>query len=60
MKDLVSSMTQDDPKKRPTMDQVVAQFDTIQTRLSRKDLSIGLNHKKNSFFTAFLRGLVGL
>ncbi|KAJ7680929.1 hypothetical protein DFH06DRAFT_1077918 [Mycena polygramma] len=34
MKSLVSDMVQDDPTKRPTIDEVVARFDKIQSSLS--------------------------
>jgi len=32
--DLVRDMVQDDPTQRPTMDQVVVQFETIRKKLS--------------------------
>jgi hypothetical protein len=34
MKDLVASMTQDNPQQRPTMDEVVVRFGNITKRLS--------------------------
>ena len=38
MKDLVESMTQADPSKRPAIDQAKSQFDKIMKSLSQKTL----------------------
>ena len=43
---LIADMVQEDPKKRPTMDEVVARFSEIKNKLSVWKLRSRLIHKK--------------
>jgi hypothetical protein len=61
---LVTDMTQTDPAKRPTMDDVVARYSKLRKTLTRRQSDSRLAGRKESFLTAlykdatvFVRGL---
>ena len=56
MKDLVTDMTQDDPTKRPNMDEVVARFEEIRKGLSRWKLRSRLVRRKDNVVAGIFRG----
>ncbi len=45
MKDLVASMTQDDPSKRPLIEDVLQEFSRIRGSLSKSKLSSAITSK---------------
>ncbi len=49
MKVFIAEMVQEDPTKRPTMDEVVARFSEIKNKLSTWKLRSRLVHKKEIF-----------
>lgn len=53
MRPLVQDMVQDDPTKRPTMDEVVTRFDAIQKGLSWWKLRSRVSPRKDDFLTSF-------
>ncbi|KAF8836451.1 hypothetical protein BDN67DRAFT_974164 [Paxillus ammoniavirescens] len=57
MAGLVNDMVQDDPSKRPTMDEVVARFEGIRRALSRSKLRSRVVSKDESRFDAVFRGI---
>jgi hypothetical protein len=56
MKPLVDDMVQDDPQKRPTMDEVVARFEAIQKSLSSWKLRSRVVPRKDKFFPGIIHG----
>lgn len=56
MKPLVDEMVQDDPKKRPNMDEVVARFETIQASLSSWKLRSRVVPRKDMFYHGIIHG----
>jgi hypothetical protein len=58
MKGLVADMVKDDPKQRPTMDEVVHRFCNIVQRLSSRKLRSRLGKKKEGAFRAVTRSIV--
>ena len=58
MAGLVNDMVQDDPSKRPTMDEVVARFEGIRRALSRSKLRSRVVSKYESRFDALFHGVV--
>ncbi|KDQ23624.1 hypothetical protein PLEOSDRAFT_52821 [Pleurotus ostreatus PC15] len=57
MRPLVSDMTQVDPSKRPTMDEVVERFKTIRKGLGSWKLRSRVVKSKDSYFMGFFRGV---
>jgi hypothetical protein len=57
MKELVADMVQDDPEKRPTMDEVVARFETIRKGLSPWKLRSRVVKENDSVLGGFFRGV---
>lgn len=47
MSDLVASMTQDDPAKRPQIERVLQEFSQIQASLSKKKLRSAITSKNS-------------
>ncbi|KIJ07481.1 hypothetical protein PAXINDRAFT_173467 [Paxillus involutus ATCC 200175] len=58
MAGLVNDMVQNDPSKRPTVDEVVARFVCIRTGLSHSKLRSRVVSKYESRFDALFRGVV--
>jgi hypothetical protein len=58
MKDLVADMVKDDPKQRPTMDEVVTRFSDITKRLSSWKLRSRLGNKKEGALSSMARSVV--
>lgn len=56
MKPLVDEMVQDDPKKRPNMDEVVARFETIRASLSSWKLRSRVVPRKDMFYHGIIHG----
>ena len=56
MKPLVDDMVQNDPKKRPTMDEVVARFETIKASLSSWKLRSRVVPRKDLFYHGIIHG----
>ena len=56
LKPLVDDMVQDDPKKRPTMDEVVARFETIKAGLSSWKLRSRVVPRKDNFVHGIIHG----
>lgn len=56
MRPLVTDMTQADPSKRPTIDEVVERFETIRKGLSSWKLRSRVVKSKDSYFMGFFRG----
>jgi hypothetical protein len=57
MKPLVDDMVQDDPTKRPTMDEVVARFEVIRKNLSSWKLRSRVVDRTDSFTGGVARGV---
>lgn len=55
MQPLVADMVQDDPDKRPTIDEVVERFDNIRASLSAWKLRSRIVHRKDSNIAGFFR-----
>ena len=55
MKPLIGSMIQADPAERPTMDEVVAQFDDIRRGLSQRKLRSRIVHVDEDLFERVVR-----
>ena len=55
MNDLVADMTQDDPTKRPNMDEVVARFEEIRKSLSSWKLRSRLVRRKDNALVGVFR-----
>ncbi|KAI0363375.1 hypothetical protein BV20DRAFT_958445 [Pilatotrama ljubarskyi] len=55
MRDLVGDMVQDDPAKRPTIDEVVERFDKLRASLGERKLRSRVVHKKDSSIVGFFR-----
>jgi hypothetical protein len=58
IKDLVADMVKDDPKQRPTMDEVVIRFGDITKRLSRWKLRSRIGSKKEGALGGIARSIV--
>jgi hypothetical protein len=58
MKSLVTDMVQDDPKQRPTMDEVVTRFDDITKCLSSWKLRSRLGKKKERMLGSLARSVI--
>jgi len=58
IKDLVADMTKDDPKQRPTMDEVVARFGDITKRLSTWELRSRVTNKDERPLRGIIRSVV--
>jgi hypothetical protein len=58
MKDFVADMVKDDPKQRPTMDEVVTRFDDITKRLSAWKLRSRLGNKKEGALGSMARSVI--
>ncbi|KAH7889023.1 hypothetical protein F5I97DRAFT_1935400 [Phlebopus sp. FC_14] len=56
MKPLISDMVQNDPSKRPTMDEVVQRFESIRAGLSRWKLRSRVVDKQESMLEGVVRG----
>ncbi|KAI0745180.1 kinase-like domain-containing protein [Earliella scabrosa] len=54
---LVSEMVQDDPSKRPTIDEVIKRFESIRSSLSTWKLRSRIVGRKDSNFAGFFRTL---
>jgi len=57
MRELVADMVQDDPVKRPNMDEVVARFETICNGLSSWKLRSRVAKQSDSVMGGFFRGI---
>jgi hypothetical protein len=57
MTDLVRDMVQNDPTQRPTIDQVVVRFETIQKKLSTIRLRSRISPRGESIVMSFFRTL---
>ncbi|KAI0633259.1 kinase-like domain-containing protein [Trametes polyzona] len=57
MKPLIADMIQDDPAKRPTMDEVVARYAKLVESLSTWKLRSRITHKKDSNIAGFYRSI---
>jgi hypothetical protein len=57
MKPLVYDMVQDDPTKRPTMDEVVARFEVIRKNLSSWKLRSRVVDRTDSFTGGVVRSV---
>jgi len=57
IEDLVADMVQDDPQKRPTMDEVVSRFDQIRNGLSSWKLRSRVVERDESRFLGFFRSI---
>lgn len=57
MASLVADMVQDDPTKRPTIDEVIRRFDNIQHRLSSWKLRSRVVKTKDESLVGFFRGI---
>ncbi len=55
MEPLIARMVQDEPSKRPTMDQVVSEFATITAKLSWWKLRERLVERRDSIFMNVLK-----
>ncbi|KAI0364340.1 kinase-like protein [Pilatotrama ljubarskyi] len=55
MVNLIGDMVQDDPAKRPTIDEVVERYDKLRASLSTRTLRSRIVHKKDSNIVGFLR-----
>lgn len=55
MKPLIMDMVQDDPSKRPTINEVVQRFDKIRSSLSAWKLRSRVVHRKDSYIFGFFR-----
>lgn len=58
MKDLVADMVKDDPKQRPTMDEVVARFAHITKHLSNWKLRSRLGNKDEGALGSMARSVI--
>jgi hypothetical protein len=58
MKSLVEDMVYEDPKQRPTMDEVVARFENTTKRLSRWKLRSRLGSKEEGRLRRVTRSIV--
>jgi hypothetical protein len=58
MKDLVADMVKDDPKQRPTMNEVVARFGDITKRLGSWKLRSRVGSKKEGTLGGIVRSIV--
>jgi len=58
MQELIADMVKDDPKQRPTMDEVVTRFGDITKRLSSWKLRSRLGSKKESALGGITRSIV--
>jgi hypothetical protein len=58
MKSLVADMVNDDPKQRPTMDEVVTRFDDITKGLSSWKLRSRLGKKKEGVLSNVVRSVI--
>jgi hypothetical protein len=58
MKSLVADMVNDDPKQRPTMDEVVTRFDDITKRLSSWKLRSRLGKRKEGVLGSIVRSVI--
>jgi hypothetical protein len=57
MAPLVADMVQDDPLKRPTMDEVVSRFEDIRQRLSSWKLRSRVYNQKDHPIVGFFRSI---
>lgn len=57
MNDLVARMVQDDPGKRPTMDEVIASFNEILSKLTECRLRERLIERRDGGFVNFIKGV---
>jgi hypothetical protein len=57
MRPLVNDMVQDDPKKRPTMDEVIARFEVIRGRLSSWKLRSRVVPRRENVFTGISKSI---
>ena len=57
MQPLVAAMTQDDPAKRPTMDEVVARFEKIAGVLDKWTLGSRVADRNEFMLTSLVRGV---
>jgi len=55
---LVADMVQDDPQKRPSMDEVVSRFDQIRNGLSSWKLRSRIVNRDEPRFLGFFRSVV--
>jgi hypothetical protein len=58
MKSLVADMVKDDPKQRPTMDEVVTRFGDITKRLSSWKLCSRIGSKKEGALSSVARSVI--
>jgi hypothetical protein len=58
MKSLVADMVKDDPKQRPTIDEVVTRFDDIRKGLSSWKLRSRLGKKKEGLLGSVVRSVI--
>jgi hypothetical protein len=57
MEGLIKDMVQDDPTKRPTMDEVVARFEVISKKLSGWQLRSRISPRDESFTLGLFRAV---
>jgi uncharacterized NAD(P)/FAD-binding protein YdhS len=57
MAGLVADMVQDNPDKRPTMDEVIARFETIRKDLSTRKLRSRVSRRSEWWIIGFFRAV---